>query len=146
MTIERSVCSGCGYAGGPMKTAPGSMGVEILLWLFFMVPGLIYSIWRVSSQFAACRSCGKDTIIPSGSPRGAELLSARGGWSSDAEESFQAARRGAWWGQVWWAGFAWFWVVAWHAIDVNGLAGVSGVIAFVLTVFAVIRHPALSKA
>jgi hypothetical protein len=142
MTIERSVCSACGYAGGPVKTAPGSTGVEIVLWLFLMVPGLIYSIWRVSSQFAACRSCGKDTLIPAGSPRGVELLQARGdGWSTDAEESFQASRHSAWLGRLWWVGFSWFWVIAWHAINVDGLAGVSGVIAVVLTLFTVAAHP-----
>ena len=50
----KQVCKDCGTVGETKTVARGSMGVEIVLWLCFIVPGLIYSIWRLSSKHETC--------------------------------------------------------------------------------------------
>lgn len=69
-----SICGQCGSVGKPKKTAGGSFIVELALWLCFIVPGLIYSLWRVSTKRPTCRSCGAIyTMVPLHTPRGRQL-------------------------------------------------------------------------
>ena len=72
------VCKNCGTIGEPKTVARGSMAVEIVLWLCFIVPGLIYSVWRLGSKHDACRACGSDQLVPSGTPAGRQLAEAVG--------------------------------------------------------------------
>ena len=41
----------------------GSGWVELILWLCYLVPGLIYSIWRRSSNRSVCTACGSPALI-----------------------------------------------------------------------------------
>ena len=69
-----SICVQCGSVGKPKKTARGSFLVEIGLWLLFLLPGLIYSLWRLSTKRPTCRTCGAgDSMVPLYSPRGRQL-------------------------------------------------------------------------
>jgi DNA-directed RNA polymerase subunit RPC12/RpoP/predicted RNA-binding Zn-ribbon protein involved in translation (DUF1610 family) len=71
------ICTSCGWIGEPGKVTPGSFGVELACWLCFCLPGLIYSIWRLTSKHHVCDSCGQPTIIPVSSPTGQRLLQER---------------------------------------------------------------------
>ena len=71
---EEVVCTACGYVGQPKTITKESIGVEILLWLLFLVPGLIYSVWRLSSRYDGCPSCGQATVIPRTSPMAQKFL------------------------------------------------------------------------
>lgn len=51
-------CPNCGYEGKAKRIIRGSIGVEILLWCLFLIPGLIYSIWRSFSRYTGCPKCG----------------------------------------------------------------------------------------
>jgi hypothetical protein len=46
--------------------------MEIALWLFLILPGLIYSVWRLTSREKVCGICG-GRMIPINSPRGQQL-------------------------------------------------------------------------
>lgn len=73
------ICPACG-AQGPVKTeTPGSFLLELLLWLFFLLPGLVYSIWRLAARKKVCASCGAAGLIPADSPRGRQLRRELGG-------------------------------------------------------------------
>lgn len=61
-------CMTCGVEAKPKVVTKGSMGIEIILWLCFIVPGLIYSVWRLTSRHDACPSCGSTTLVPISSP------------------------------------------------------------------------------
>lgn len=67
------ICSTCGATGRTMTVTPGSFLIELLLWCFFLLPGLIYSIWRLTQKRVACGACGGPTLIPLNSPRGQQL-------------------------------------------------------------------------
>lgn len=71
--MKRKICTECGTAGKPKKTAKGSMLIELVLWLAFIIPGLIYSLWRLTTKTTVCRTCGSVSLIPEDSPRGQRL-------------------------------------------------------------------------
>lgn len=56
-------CVECGYEGIPQRHTPGSFLMELVLWLIFIIPGLIYSIWRVSNRRHRCPSCRSDRWV-----------------------------------------------------------------------------------
>jgi hypothetical protein len=72
---KKFVCTQCGYVGVSKSKHKGGCGVEVLLWLFFIIPGIIYSIWRASSKQQVCPMCEGSTLIPTDSPRGKKILS-----------------------------------------------------------------------
>lgn len=61
-------CKSCGHVGQPHQHTKGSMLMEIFLWILLIVPGLIYSIWRVSTRTKKCANCGGLELIPENSP------------------------------------------------------------------------------
>ena len=68
------VCATCGSLVAPESRTPGSFWIELLLWLFFIVPGIIYSVWRLASVHKACPECGGKNLVPVDSPVGQKLL------------------------------------------------------------------------
>lgn len=52
----------------------GSLLTEAMLWIFFLIPGLIYSIWRHSTVYDGCGKCGAATVIPLDSPVAKKIL------------------------------------------------------------------------
>lgn len=78
MAKQKLVCGKCGYYDTPRKETRGSFLAELLLWLCFIVPGLLYSIWRISSKVDVCRHCSSSALIPADSPLGRELMEKTG--------------------------------------------------------------------
>jgi ssDNA-binding Zn-finger/Zn-ribbon topoisomerase 1 len=69
----KMICPNCGFQGSPIKR-PGNFIIELLLWCFALVPGLIYTIWRYSSSQKFCPKCNRPGMISVDSPRGQKLL------------------------------------------------------------------------
>lgn len=61
-------CKSCGHEGRPDSDTPGSTLIELVLWLFFIIPGLVYSLWRLNQRHKVCSACSSADIIPSNSP------------------------------------------------------------------------------
>lgn len=68
------VCKACGYVGEAKSAVRGSLGIEIILWLCFIIPGLIYTVWRRGSEFNSCPTCGGNQMIPADSPIGKKII------------------------------------------------------------------------
>ena len=68
------ICRNCGTLGTPKSRTPGNFGIELLLWLLFILPGVIYSVWRLASIHKACRKCGSKELVPTDTPAGRQLL------------------------------------------------------------------------
>jgi hypothetical protein len=69
-------CTTCGTIFPRPKTlTKGSILIEIFGWLFFLIPGILYSFWRLSSRQKVCPVCNSPSIIPANSPRAKEQLS-----------------------------------------------------------------------
>jgi len=72
------ICEKCGFIGQPRqfeKLPP--IGGCLLLFLF-IIPGIIYFMFKSSSDWWGCPSCQAPNMIPVTSFRGGELLTARG--------------------------------------------------------------------
>lgn len=69
-------CPNCGHIGTPKRYIKGSFLVELVLWLCFILPGLIYSVWRSTSRYKGCPRCGASNMIPVDSPRARQMMKA----------------------------------------------------------------------
>lgn len=67
-----TICTQCGHVGKPKTHVKGSLLVELVLWLCFLLPGLIYSVWRSTSasRQKVCRECGSTSLVPLKTPGG----------------------------------------------------------------------------
>ena len=61
-------CIKCGSQAVPNDITKGTMLVEFLLWCLFIIPGLVYSIWRRTNGRKACSVCGSEDLIPTSAP------------------------------------------------------------------------------
>ncbi len=68
------ICPSCGTRGEPRQATKGSIVIELILWICLIVPGLIYSFWRLSSRHSVCPSCGQPGMIAIATPRGQILV------------------------------------------------------------------------
>lgn len=67
-------CPSCGSTGSGQTHTKGSIFIELVLWLCFLVPGLIYSIWRLSTRQKVCQKCSNPGLIPTNSPKAKKEL------------------------------------------------------------------------
>lgn len=70
---KKVICKNCGFTGKLLKTRRGSTLVEVALWCCFLVPGFIYSLWRLSNRTYECPTCSGRNLIPTDSPIGGRL-------------------------------------------------------------------------
>jgi len=72
---KKMFCKNCGNIGKPRKVTRGSIFIEIILWICFIVPGIIYSIWRLTTRTTVCPHCSTPGMIPIDSPMAQKILS-----------------------------------------------------------------------
>jgi hypothetical protein len=71
---KEMLCPNCGHKGKPKLYTKGNIFLEIVLWLLFLLPGLIYSIWRLSSRYRGCPQCEAPNMLPLNSPLAQKLI------------------------------------------------------------------------
>lgn len=71
---QKLICSACGHVGTFKTATKGNLLIEIILWLSFLIPGIIYSIWRRSGLKRVCTVCKSENVIPVDTPVGKKLL------------------------------------------------------------------------
>lgn len=64
------LCPSCGALGRVTMKRSGHGGLELVLWLCFIVPGVVYSLWRLLTPIVICAECGAHPLIKVGSPKG----------------------------------------------------------------------------
>jgi hypothetical protein len=71
---SRAICTRCESLTKAHMVTPGSFLVEILLWLAFIFPGILYTMWRYTQKGYRCQACGSSELIPMSSPKGKVIL------------------------------------------------------------------------
>ena len=66
--MAQGYCTHCGFVGWPVKFMPGSLLLEVMLWLFLIVPGVIYTGVRRTKAYYGCPRCMAPNMIPLDSP------------------------------------------------------------------------------
>lgn len=74
ISAQDLICTTCGSVGEYHETRPGSSLVEVILWLWMIIPGALYSAWRSSKKSAVCAVCGGRTLIKVETPVGRQVL------------------------------------------------------------------------
>lgn len=67
------ICTTCGTECTPVHMRRGNGFLELILWLSFIIPGILYTAWRNIEDELACKQCGGITIIPLSTPMGRKL-------------------------------------------------------------------------
>ena len=70
----RMYCPNCGTWGRPKTYTKGSFALEVLLWLCLLLPGILYSVWRLASRYKGCPICKAPNMLPEHSPKAQEAL------------------------------------------------------------------------
>lgn len=70
-------CDHCGFVGYQKKYTPGSFGVEVLAWLLMILPGILYSLWRLSARYWGCPKCATGNMMPASSPKARAAIEKR---------------------------------------------------------------------
>ncbi len=93
---NQSVCTNCGYVGKTKTVTKGHFALELILWLCFIVPGVIYSVWRLTSRHEACPVCENKNVIPGNAPLAQKFIYENSQVSpSIAPETTRAPSKGA---------------------------------------------------
>ena len=69
------VCTKCGSVDKTKSFTPGSILLEIVAWCLLIVPGVLYSFWRLSARKRVCAVCGSAELVPADSPVGRRIHS-----------------------------------------------------------------------
>lgn len=70
------LCTQCLNQVEPKKVVRGYFVIEIILWLAMILPGAIYTLWRViGGRQETCPKCQGHNFVPIDSPAGVALLS-----------------------------------------------------------------------
>ncbi len=71
------VCRSCStYSSIPNTEMPGSLVLEVILWFFYILPGVFYTMWRRSDKNAVkvCGMCQSNDFVPVSSPEGRSMF------------------------------------------------------------------------
>lgn len=71
--MQPMICATCETVDKPKLITRGSILIELVLWCAFLLPGLIYSIWRHTTRYRGCRACGSSALVPLDSPVGRRM-------------------------------------------------------------------------
>ncbi len=89
----KKYCTACGHVAHPVLVKKGSGTTSFFLTLLFLLPGIIYMIWRSNSEHEACPSCGSPQVIPVDSPMAQKLMGDDYRKMKEAEAQEAAARQ-----------------------------------------------------
>ena len=68
------VCPNRGHYGWPARFTRGSLLVELPQWLFFVLPDVIYSAWRLTTRFRGCASSSQPGVVGAPTSRALQLM------------------------------------------------------------------------
>lgn len=69
-------CLTCGTVARPTTHTRGAFVIEVLLWLCFLLPGMLYTLWRLTTRQKVCPACGAPNMLPVDSPKAKAALAA----------------------------------------------------------------------
>ena len=71
---ESHICTYCGYKGYPILVPSGHIFFEVVLWLCYILPGVIYSVWRRVRPKEVCPECNHPSMISAYSAKARQMM------------------------------------------------------------------------
>jgi hypothetical protein len=68
------ICRACWLVATPKVVTQGSFLIEIMLWCSFILPGVLYSMWRSITKEKVCPVCSSLAVSPIDSLMGRKLF------------------------------------------------------------------------
>lgn len=66
---KKYICMECGCQRDPINVKRGLLVIEIFMWLLYILPGVIYSIWRRLRKQEVCPNCLTPSVVLTSSSR-----------------------------------------------------------------------------
>ncbi len=66
---RKYICMECGCQSDPIDAKRGLLAIEIFMWLLYILPGVIYSIWRRVRKHQVCPKCRNPSVVLTSSSR-----------------------------------------------------------------------------
>lgn len=66
---KKYLCLECGCQRDPIDAKRGLLVIEIFMWLLYILPGVIYSIWRRVRKHQVCPNCRNPSMVLTSSSR-----------------------------------------------------------------------------
>ncbi len=70
---KKYVCMECGCQQEPIMAKRGMLIIELLMWLLYILPGVIYPIWRRVRKHEVCPNCGEPSVVLTSSSRAMKM-------------------------------------------------------------------------
>ncbi len=71
---KKYVCMECGCQRDPVDAKRGLLVIEICMWLLYILPGVIYSIWRRVRKQPVCSKCRNPSVVLTSSSRAMGMM------------------------------------------------------------------------
>ena len=71
---KKYVCMECGCQRDPINANRGLWVIEIFMWLLYILPGVIYSIWRRVRKQQVCPNCQYPSVVLTSSSRAMGMM------------------------------------------------------------------------
>ena len=71
---KKYVCMECGCQREPIDAKRGLLVIEIFMWLLYILPGVIYSIWRRVRKQQVCPKCRNPSVVLTSSSRAMGMM------------------------------------------------------------------------
>ncbi|MDH5762415.1 MAG: hypothetical protein OEZ51_05490 [Nitrospinota bacterium] len=71
---KKYVCMECGCQRDPIDAKRGLLVIEIFMWLLYILPGVIYSIWRRVRKQQICPNCRNPSVVLTSSSRAMAMM------------------------------------------------------------------------
>lgn len=92
MISEIRLCTLCGHETvQPIRKMPGSGFVSLVLLIPFVLPGVVYQVWRMAMRRPVCPRCSSAALIPGDAPLARTWRAA--GWLAGSHAPAQSEER-----------------------------------------------------
>lgn len=71
---KKYICMECGCQRDPVNAKRGLLVIEIFMWFLYIVPGVIYSIWRRVRTQRVCPNCRNPSVVLTSSSRAMRMM------------------------------------------------------------------------
>ena len=68
------ICRACWLVATPKSITKGSSLIEVVLWGLFLIPGVLYSVWRFITKEKVCPVCSSLAVVPINSAMGQKFF------------------------------------------------------------------------
>ena len=71
---KKYLCLECGCQREPVMANRGMLIIELFMWLLYILPGVIYSIWRRVRKQEICPNCRTPSVVLTSSSRAMNMM------------------------------------------------------------------------